>query len=81
MIYRFKHKILLLVPCTEMSHSCGANQMCGGLEADVKGRIYFMRSLWKMHSDEDEWGVLLIYVDNAFNEGNRRMMVCIALHE
>ena len=35
----------------------------------------------KCLDNEDPWGVLLIDARNAFNEGNRKLMVWLARHE
>ena len=52
------------------------------MEAGIEGGIHHVRSLWEENSDnEDPWGVLLIDTRNAFNEGNRKLMVWVARHE
>ena len=40
-----------------------------------------MRLLWKQHSQEEEWGFLIIDVRNAFNEENRTAMLWAVRHE
>ena len=40
-----------------------------------------MRLLWKQHAQEEDWGFLLIYARNAFNEENRTSMLWAMRHE
>ena len=69
-------KILLIVAGKEATRSCGMDQLCSGLEAGIKGGIYHTRSMWDAHVDDDQpWGILMIDARNAFNEGNRKMIV------
>ena len=45
------------------------------------GGIHHVRTLWEAHEhDEKGWGILLIDARNAFNEGNRKVMVSVARH-
>ena len=67
---------------SEATRACGIDQLCGGLEAGMEGAMHHVRSLWDQNFDEEEdWGILLIDARNAFNEGNRKMMLCVARHE
>ena len=50
-------------------------QLCGGLEAVIKGGIPVVWLLWKQHAQEEDWGFLLIYAHNFFNEENRTAML------
>ena len=47
----------------------------------VEGYIHAMRVLWEEHSQEEDWGFLLIDAHNAFNEENRTAMLRAVLHE
>ena len=48
----------------------------------MEGAIHHMRNRWDINqNEEDSWGVLLIDARNAFNEGNRKMMLYVARHE
>ena len=79
---RLLYKVLLKVTGKEATRACKTDQLCGGLEAGMEGAIHYMRSQWEAHNNADEnWGVLLIDARNAFNEGNRKMMVYVARHE
>ena len=74
-------KILLIVAGKEATRACGTYQLCSGLEAGIEGGIYHARSMWDTHVEDDQpWGILMIDVRNAFNEGNQKMMVWIARH-
>ena len=75
--------MMLIVVGKEATRACGIDQLCNGLEAGIEGGIHHMRSLWDEHDKEknDTWGVLLIDARNAFNEGNRKMMMWVARHE
>ena len=75
-------KTLLIVVGKEATRACGTDQLCSGLEAGIEGGIHHMRSMWDEHEgDEEEWGVLLIDAKNAFNEGNRKMMLWVIRHK
>ena len=82
-IRRLLCKVMLIVMGKEATRACGTDQLCSGLEAGIEGGIHHMRSLWDEHDKEedDTWGVLLIDARNAFNEGNRKMMMWVARHE
>ena len=61
--------------------ACGMEQLAGGLEAVIKGRIHDMRLLWAQNSQEEEWGFLFIDAQNAFNEENLTAMLWGVQHE
>ena len=65
---RLQAKCLLQVTGQESKAACGTEQLAGGVEAGIDGAIHSMRLLWEQHSQEEEWGFLLIDVWNAFNE-------------
>ena len=47
----------------------------------MEGAMHFMRNSWDQNlNEEDSWGVLLVDARNAFNEGNRKMILCVARH-
>ena len=52
----------------EAKESCGTEQLCGCLEAGIKGCIHSVRLLWKQHDQKEDWVFLLIDMCNAFNE-------------
>jgi hypothetical protein len=54
---------------------CGIDQLCAGLEANIKGGIHAIDELWKQRKEEEEWGFLLIDASNAFDEINRTSML------
>ena len=75
-------KVLLIVVGKEATRACGTDQLCCGLEAGIEGGIHHMRSMWDEHdNDEEDWRVLLIDAKNAFNEGNRKMMLWVVRHK
>ena len=67
-------KVILIVVAKEATR---ADQLFSEIEAGIEGGIHHMRLLWDEHDKEedDTWGVLLIDARNAFNEGNRKMMM------
>ena len=77
---RLLEKCLLRVTGQEAKAACGTEQLAGGLEAGIEGAIHSMRLLWEQHSQEEEWGFLLIDTRNAFNEENRTIMIWDVQH-
>ena len=64
-------KTVLILAVGEAKETCGADQLCAGLEAGIEGGIHAAREAWKENEDDEEWGFLLVDARNAFNEGNR----------
>eukprot|EP00978_Attheya_sp_CCMP212_P021241 scaffold61838_cov69-Attheya_sp.AAC.4 len=73
-------KCLLLAAGDEAKDACDIDQVCAGLEAGIEGSIHTIHELWEEHKGEDEWGFLLVDARNAFNEGNRIMILWTVLH-
>ena len=61
-------KCVLRVTEQEAKDACEKDQVSGGFEAGIKGRIHAMRLLLAHHSQEENWGFLLIDMSNDFNE-------------
>ena len=74
-------KCLLQVTGQEAKSACGKKQLAGGVVAEIEGGIHAMRLLWHQHSQEEDWGFLLIDARNAFNEENRTEMLWAVQHE
>ena len=74
-------KCVLLVGGCDAKESCGIDQLCAGLEAGIEGGIHAVEHMWDVHHQEEEWGFLLIDARNAFNEGNRTVMLWTVRHE
>jgi hypothetical protein len=74
-------KCVLLVCGDEAKEACGVDQLCAGLEAGIEGGMHAAKLLWQEHSQEEEWGFLLVDARNAFNEGNRMLMLWTTRHE
>ena len=72
---RLLAKCLLRVSGQEAKTACGTDQLAGGVEAGIEGDIHAARLQWAQHSDEEDWGFLLIDARNAFNEENRKAML------
>ena len=68
---RLTEKCLLQVTGQEAKAACGTEQLFRGVDAGIEGGMHAMRLLWAQHSQEEDWGFLLIDVWNAFNEENR----------
>ena len=64
-----------------MKAACGTEQLSGGVEAGIEGDIHAMQVLCQEHSQEENWGFLLIDAQNAFNEENRTAMLWAVRHE
>ena len=60
---------------------CGTEHMVVGLEAETGGGIHAVRLLWAQHSQEEDWGFLLIDAWNKFNEENRAAMLLAVQHK
>ena len=71
---RMMAKCLLRLTGKEAKVACGTAQLAGGVEAGIEGGIHEMRVLWEEHSQEEEWGFLLIAAQNASNEENWKSM-------
>ena len=66
--YHILVKCVLVVIGAEAKEACGTEQLCGGLEAGIEGGKHAVRLLWQKHSQEGDWGLLLIDAQNDFNE-------------
>ncbi len=78
---RLRAKCVLLLAIEEAKEACGVDQLCTGLEAGIEGVVHAMRLLWQSHAAEEEWGFLLVDAKNAFNEGNRTVMLWTVRHK
>ena len=74
-------KCVLLVTDQESNATCGMKKLAGGVESCIEGGIHAMYLLWKHHSQEEDWGFLLIDAWNAFNEDKRTAMLWYFQHE
>ena len=66
---------LLQVTGQEAKAACGTKQLSGGVESRIEGGIHTMRVLCQEHSQEDDWGFILIDAKNTFNEEKRTAML------
>ena len=64
----------------EAKAACGTEPLAGGVEAGIEGAIHDVRLQWAQHSQEEDWGFLLIDARNAFNEENRTAMLWAVQH-
>ena len=51
------------------------------IEVGIEGGIHAIRLLWENHSQEEDWGFLLIYAQKTFNEENTTAMFWAIRHE
>eukprot|EP00957_Ditylum_brightwellii_P199643 15219481-Ditylum_brightwellii.AAC.1 len=79
-LQRLVGKALLFVCGAEEAAACGADQLCGGLRSGIEGGIHAMNDLWNDYGDNDEWGILLVDVCNAFDELNCMAMLWHVRH-
>ena len=68
-------KCLLQVMVQDAMAACGTAQLSEGVVAGIEGDIHAMRVLWEEHSQEEEWGFLLIDTQNTLNEENWTAML------
>ena len=78
---RLLAKCLLRVSGQEAKAACGTEQLAGGVEVGIEGAIHAARLQWAQHSQEEDWGFLLIDARNAFNEENQTAMLWSVRHE
>lgn len=75
-VFRTLVSAFLAITGKVVKRICGTDQLCNGFKASIEGGVHCVRSLWSIFLDnEDPRGVLLIDAHNAFNEGNRKIMV------
>jgi len=79
-ICRFIAKCVLEVTKGEAVLACGSDQLCAGLQNGCEAGIHAMRKLFEDMKQEEFWGFLLIDARNAFNEGNRIVMLYVVRH-
>ena len=53
-------KYVLAVTAAEAKEACATENLCGGLDAWIKGRIHTVKLLWKQYAQQEDWGFLLI---------------------
>jgi hypothetical protein len=78
---RLFSKTILGLTLGEPKTACGADQLCSGLEAGIEGAIHAGQWMWDQHSEEENWGFLLVDAHNAFNQVNRTAMLWVVRHE
>ena len=74
-------KCLLRVMGKKAKAACGTEHLGGEVEAGIEGAIHATRLQWTQHSQEKEWGFLLIDARNAFNEENWTAMLWAVRNE
>ena len=63
-------KAICLVTGPDIEDVCGADQLCAGVQAGIKGAVHVINDLSQERCD-DEWGVLMMDASNTFNNINR----------
>ena len=74
-------KCLLRVTGQEAKAACRTEQLAGGVKYGIEGGIHKVRLLWQQHSQEEDWGFLLIDARNALNEDNHIEMLWNVRHK
>ena len=74
-------KCMIVVTGEEAKEACGMEQLCGEMEAVIKGGIHAVRLLWQQNSQEEDWGFILIDARNGFNEENQTAMLWEVRHK
>ena len=72
---------LLWVAGQEANAACGTEQIPRGVESKIEGGMHVIHVLWEEHFQEEDWGFLLIYAQNTFNEENKTAMLWDIRHE
>ena len=75
------YKCLFQVTGNEAKEACGIEQLASVMEAGIEGGIHAIQMIWHQHSQEEDWGFLLIDVCNTFNEENWTAMLWAVRHE
>ena len=78
---RLLAKCLLRVMGQEIKVACGTERLAWGVESGIEGAIHATRLQWTQHSQEEEWGFLLVGPRNVFNEENQTAMLWDVRHE
>ena len=78
---RLLAKCLLRVSGQEAKAAYGTEQLADRVEAGIEGVIHAARLQWAQHSQEEDWGFLLIDARNTFNEENRTAMLWAVRNE
>jgi hypothetical protein len=68
-------KTILGLTLGEPKTAYGADQLCSGLAAGIEWPIRAGQLMWDQHSEEENWGFLLVDACNAFNEVNQTAML------
>ena len=74
-------KFLLWLTVQEAKAACGTEQLAGGMEAGIEEVIHAMRVLCQEHSQEEDWGFLLIDERNTCNGDNYTAMLWSFRHD
>ena len=78
---RLMAKCLLQVTGQEAKAACRIEQLDSGVKSGIEDGIHAMRLIWAHHSQEEDWGFLLIDAWNEFNEENGTAMLWAVRHE
>ena len=62
---------VLVVIVVKAKEASGTENICGGLVMRIEGGTYAVWLLWQKHTQEEDWGFLVIDARNASNEENR----------
>ena len=77
---RYIAKVVMAVAGPSATEAAGAANLAAGLPAGIEGAIHAAHQAWDAHSDDDNFGFLLIDARNAFNELDRNMMLYVVRH-
>ena len=79
--WRLMDKCLLQVTGQEAKAARGTENIARSIEAGIEGGIHAIRMMWQHHSQEEDWGLLLIDARNVFNEENRTAVIWDVSHD
>jgi hypothetical protein len=65
-------KSMAIITGSDVTEVCGSKQLCSGLPGGIEGAIHTMENIYEENcSQNNDWGLLLVDANNAFNSLNR----------
>ena len=71
---------MLRVTGPKSTSECTDDQICAGFKAVINGYVHGVQAIWGKNSSTEDWGFLLVYAKNVFNEINQIRMLWRVCH-